>query len=133
MKTILIQTWLGPIPDYFWYHYETTKNLNMNFLFVTDQEVVLDSQNYKVLKTTKEEIETKLSNILGVNFKIKNYKKSCDLKASFGDLYQEYTTIDAGLGEATILSEIDLINSNIIVGQTDYETIGFGIIAKAIN
>ena len=28
MKIILIQLWLGKIPDYFWYHYDTTKNIN---------------------------------------------------------------------------------------------------------
>jgi hypothetical protein len=90
MKVVLIQTWLGPIPDYFWYHYETTKNLNIDFLFVTDQDIVLDSKNYKVVKTTKEEIEGQLSQILNTNFVIKNNKKSCDLKASFGHLFEKH-------------------------------------------
>ncbi len=82
---------MGPIPDYFWFHYETTKNLNIDFLFVTDQDIKLDSKNYKVIKTSKEEIESKLSNILRVDFKIKNNKKSCDLKASFGHIFEEHT------------------------------------------
>jgi hypothetical protein len=89
-KIILIQIWLGIIPDYFWFHYETTKNTDIDFLFVTDQNIVLDSKNYKVIKTTKKEIESKLSNILGTEVNIKNNKKICDLKASFGDLYHEY-------------------------------------------
>jgi hypothetical protein len=47
------------------------------------------------------------------------------------DYYQKETTIDAGLGDATITTEIDLINSNIIVGQSDFENIGFGIYAES--
>lgn len=90
MKIILIQIWIGPIPNYFWYHYETTKNLNIDFLFVTDQDIVLNSKNYKVFKMTKTDIESKLSNILKVDFKIKNNKKICDLKASFGHMFEEY-------------------------------------------
>ena len=43
------------------------------------------------------------------------------------EYYQKTASIDAGLAEPTILTEIDIINSNIIVGQTPYETIGFGI------
>jgi hypothetical protein len=46
------------------------------------------------------------------------------------DYYQKTASIDAGLANPTILSEIDIINSNIVVGQTDYETIGFGIYAQ---
>ena len=90
-KIILVQLWLGDIPDYFWHHYETTKNLRgFDFLFVTDQDITLDSQNYKVVKTTREEVENKVSRMLEINFKLKNNKKSCDLKASYGDLFFEY-------------------------------------------
>lgn len=91
-KIILIQLWLGEIPDYFWYHYETTKNLNIDFLFVTDQDIILDSKNYKIIQITKEDIESKLSDILSVEFKIKNNKKTCDLKASLGHLFESYTS-----------------------------------------
>jgi hypothetical protein len=43
------------------------------------------------------------------------------------DYYQKTASIDAGLDATTILSEIDIINSNLVVGQTPYETVGFGI------
>jgi hypothetical protein len=91
MKLLLIQTWFGPIPDYFWFHYETTKNLNIDFLFVTDQDLDLDSPNYRIIKKSKDEIEQRLSQIFNTDFRIKNNKKTCDLKASFGHLYEEYT------------------------------------------
>jgi len=88
---ILIQLWLGKIPDYFWFHYETTKNLiGFNFILFTDQEIELDSKNYTVINTTKEDIELKLSGKLNYEIKIKNNRKTCDLKASFGDLFEEY-------------------------------------------
>lgn len=89
MKIILIQPWFGKIPDYFWFHYETTKNLDIDFLFVTDQEINLESQNYKVIKTTKEYIEKKLSLIFNDNFEIKNNKKVSDLKSSVGYLFEK--------------------------------------------
>jgi hypothetical protein len=47
-----------------------------------------------------------------------------------GESYQNNVTIDAGLGEATILTEIDIYDINTFVGQSDYETIGFGIYAE---
>ena len=47
------------------------------------------------------------------------------------DYYQKEVSIDAGLGEATILSEVDINNSNTIVGQTAYEEVGFGIYAQS--
>jgi hypothetical protein len=46
------------------------------------------------------------------------------------DVYQRETTINAGLGEPTILTEIDLVNSNTIAGQSVLENIGFGIYAQ---
>ncbi len=47
------------------------------------------------------------------------------------DYYQKEVSIDAGLGEATILSEVDINNANTIVGQTAYEEVGFGIYAQS--
>ena len=90
-KIILIQVWLGKTPDYFWFHYETTKNINnVDFLFMTDQDITLDSKNYKVIKITKENIEELISGRLNSSITLKNNKKTCDLKASFGDLFYEY-------------------------------------------
>ena len=47
-----------------------------------------------------------------------------------GEYYQKDVTIDAGLGEATILSEVDIYAQNTFVGQSAYENIGFGIYAE---
>ena len=44
--------------------------------------------------------------------------------------YQQTAAIDAGLDLPTILTEIDIYDINTVVGQSDYETIGFGIYAE---
>lgn len=87
---ILIQLWIGPIPDYFWYHYETTKNMSgIDFLFVTDQtDLVLDAKNYSVIFVTKDTVENLLKVKTGKDIKILQNKKICDLKASLGDLFK---------------------------------------------
>lgn len=93
MKIILIQVWLGEIPDYFWFHYETTKNQkDIDFILFTDQELKLDATNYKVYSTSKNKIEKKISDSLGTKITIKNNKKTCELKASYGDIFSEYIT-----------------------------------------
>jgi hypothetical protein len=90
-KIILIQLWLGKIPDYFWYHYDTTKNINgIDFLFVTDQDIELNAKNYKVVKTTKEDVELLLLNKLNSPIILKNNKKVCDLKPCYGELFESY-------------------------------------------
>lgn len=90
-KVALIQVWFGPIPDYFWYHYETTKNIKgFDFLFFTDQDFELNSPNYKVIKTNKKTVEDLVSACLNEEIQIKSNKKTCDLKASFGDIFKEF-------------------------------------------
>ena len=88
---LLIQVWLGKIPDYFWFHYETTKDIiGFDFILFTDQDIKLDSKNYTVVNTTKDDIEIRLSGKLNYDIKISNNKKTCDLKAAFGDIFEEY-------------------------------------------
>ena len=56
-----------------------------------------------------------------------DYNNDTNLESEY---YQKETSIDAGLGNGTIISEIDLYDLNTIVGQSDYENIGFGIYAE---
>jgi hypothetical protein len=90
-KIALIQCWIGKIPDYFWYHYETTKNLvGVDFYFFTDQDITLDSSNYKVFKIDLYQLETLVYKKTGFPIKILSNKKVCDLKASYGDIFYDY-------------------------------------------
>ena len=46
------------------------------------------------------------------------------------DYYQQTASIDCGLQNPTILTEIDLYDLNIVAGQSAFETVGFGIYAQ---
>jgi len=90
-KIVLIQVWIGKIPDYFWFHYETTKNLqNIDFLFFTDQDLVLDSPNYKIVKISKSDVEQLLSHNLKTEIILKTDKKMSDVKAAYGDIFYDF-------------------------------------------
>lgn len=126
MKIVLIQLWLGKIPDYFWYHYETTKNLNLNFLFVTDQEIILNSKNYTVIKKTKTEIEEIFNQKNNTNITIQKNRNVVILKAALGDMFSEYIEdydyfgfydIDTILGDLKFLS---------LEENSKYDVISFG-------
>ncbi len=47
-----------------------------------------------------------------------------------GDYYQQEVIINSQLNKNTILTEIDVYDINKVIGQTEYETIGFGIYAE---
>ena len=57
-----------------------------------------------------------------------NYDAESDILSEY---YQNEVTINAELGNPSILTEIDIINANQIIGQTELETIGFGIYAQS--
>ena len=87
----LIQVWIGEIPDYFWSHYETTKNINfVDFFIFTDQELHVDAENYMVNNINIKKLEELVSVKFGSKIPIYNTKKVCDLKASYGHLFEEY-------------------------------------------
>lgn len=93
-KIALIQVWLGPFPDYFKYHLKTCENQSyIDFFIFTDHNINFDLPfNVKVFNTTKAEIEDKISVLINSPIKLLNNKKTCDLKASYGDLFKEYLT-----------------------------------------
>jgi hypothetical protein len=126
-KIVLIQVWIGKIPDYFWYHYETTKHVsNVDFLFFTDQDIKLDSPRYKVINTNLETLENNLSQILGQEIKIKANKKTCDLKASFGRLFYDYIKDYEFFGCYDIDTLFGDINNYVEQYLDDYDFISVG-------
>jgi hypothetical protein len=93
-KIALIQVWLGPLPDYFKYHLKTCENQSyIDFFIFTDHNIDFELPfNVKVFNITKAEIEDKISVLVNSSIKLLNNKKTCDLKASYGDLFKEYLT-----------------------------------------
>ena len=70
-----------------------------------------------------------LDSIIGENYQYDVEIYTASLQSINAESYQNDVIIDAGLGLPTILTEIDIYDINTIVGQSDYETIGFGIYA----
>ena len=93
-KIALIQVWLGKFPEYFKYHLKTCENQSyIDFLIFTDHTSDFElPSNVKIFNTTKTQIETKISKLVDYSITLHNNKKTCDLKASYGDLFKEYLT-----------------------------------------
>ena len=99
------------------------------------QEVTLDANSQYLLTGENNQKETVIDANLSENLIAENYQYDTEIQNTETTLveaesYQIEVTIDAGLEDPTILTEIDLINSSVIIGQTDYESIGFGLYAE---
>jgi hypothetical protein len=113
-------------------HYDDSTILSSeNF----QQEVTLDANSQYLLIGENGQYESIVDANLSENLNAENYQYDVEIPTSETTLveaesYQKDVTIDAGLADPTILTEIDIINSNVVVGQTDYENIGFGLYAQ---
>lgn len=125
-SAILVQLWMGKIPDYFWYHYETTKNLDIDFLFITDQDTKLESRNYKVIKTNKDSLENLIKQNIGIEYKIDNLRNINILKSAFGDLFSEYLSGYDFFGYYDIDTLFGDIRKFIDPHLDSYDVISFG-------
>jgi hypothetical protein len=98
------------------------------------QEVTLDTTSEYSLNAENNQYEAhiytaSIDTIIAENYQYDStydYNNETDTSA---ESYQKEVTIDAGLGEPTILTEISLGIET--YGQTEYETIGFGIYAQS--
>ena len=112
---------------------------NRNDLILSSEniqkEVTLDAQSEYVLSGENNQKESIIDANLGESLIGTNYQYDTTINSDetilSSEYYQNQTTIDAGLGEPTILTEIDIINSNIVVGQSDLELVGFGLFAQS--
>jgi hypothetical protein len=104
----------------------TSENNQYDAFVDADMGGILTAENnqYDALITTAS-VETVIA---------ENYQQESIIDANSNfiletDYYQKEVVIDAGLGEPTILTEISFGIET--YGQTDYETIGFGIYAQS--
>ena len=110
----------GPIQEY-------KVNIGFGTTLDTTLEYSLSSENnqyYGLIESAS------IDKIIAENYQydgLYNYIDDTNIQSEY---YQKEVNIDAGLGEPTILTEIDIYDLNTIVGQSDYETIGFGIYAE---
>jgi hypothetical protein len=124
-KIALVQVWMGKLPSYFQYHFETCKKQKIDFFFFTDQDVEYSSPNFKFIKTDLKSIEKRLSNKIGKEISIKNSYKLCDVKPAYADIFDDYLKDYDFVG----YYDIDTLFGDIqewIKPELNYDIISFG-------
>lgn len=126
-KIVLICLWMGKIPDYFKYHYETCIfNKNIDFLLITDQKINLDSPNYKVLNISIDALEKRVSNTMNINYNFSNGKNICQLKCGLGDIFNDEIKDYLYWGFYDIDTLFGDFNKFILPIVDDYDIVSFG-------
>jgi len=110
-----------------------TSNISFENL---QKEVIIDANLSEKLTSENNQYEALITTASVNTLSADSYQRESiiDMNSNLifeGDSYQKEVIIDAELASPTIVSEIDTTNSNQIVGQTDFETIGFGIYAQS--
>ena len=100
------------------------------------KEVIIDANLSEKLTSENNQYEALITTASVNTLSADSYQQESiiDMNSNLifeGDSYQKEVIIDAELASPTIVSEIDTTNSNQIVGQTEFETIGFGIYAQS--
>jgi len=113
-------------------HYGDTSTIIADTI---QHEVTLTSSLFENLSGENNQYEAtiytgSLQNIIAENYQHTTSINFNDNLIPTGDYYQKEVDINAELGKATILSQVELDNSNTLVGQTNYEEIGFGLYAQ---
>jgi hypothetical protein len=114
-------------------HYSDTTILQ----FENEQfDSLVDANLYSTIIGENEQFESLVDanlskNIIGENEQLDTTIVQNDTTILIAEDYQKNITIDAGLGNPTIQTEIDVMGSNQVIGQSDYEDIGFGLYAQS--
>jgi len=88
MKVALIQLWFGSLPEYFNYHLETTKNIDLiDFYFFTDQDLDIQQDNFFYHKIDREYVTDYLSKIFSYDIKFTFDYKYSDIKSALTDIF----------------------------------------------
>jgi len=106
----------------------SAENIQKEVTLDTTTEYFLNGENNQYLAL----IESASAEIIeGENYQYDSLINTTTFTLAEGNSYQHTASIDAKFEEPTILTEIDLIDANTIVGQNDFETLGFGIFAQS--
>ena len=66
------------------------KNPTIDFLVITDQSRIVNSNNIKVINTTLDDVRKKIESKLGMDVSLKRPYKLCDFKPAYGFIFNEY-------------------------------------------
>jgi hypothetical protein len=113
-------------------HYEdttimTSENNQYDSLVNADlsENVIGENNQYETTIYTSS-----IDDINAENYQYDSLIPLTDTTFTLAENYQKEVTINAGLDSGSILTEIDVYDINTIAGQSQYETIGFGIYAQ---
>jgi hypothetical protein len=109
--------------------------------------VVMENEQYDTTINTQSEYyltglneqyeavidESKIIDIIGENEQYDGLIADDTQLILESDIYSQNTDIDCGLGNPTILTEIDIIKGSTIAGQSDLDRLGFGIYGQNGN
>ena len=99
-------------------------------------DVVLDTESEYSLVGENNQYDATLDSASAAILNGESYQYTSTIDAKEfslleGNSYQYTASIDSIFDVPTILTEVELINGNVVVGQNDYETLGFGIYAQS--
>ena len=99
-------------------------------------DVVLDTESEYSLVGENNQYDTTIDSASAAILNGESYQHISTIDAKEfslleGNSYQYTASIDSMFDVPTILTEVELINGNVVVGQNDYETLGFGIYAQS--
>lgn len=127
-KVVLINLWFGEIPEYFKYHYETCiTNKNVDFLFITDQQIQLSSSNYKVVNIDLQFLKNRIKNNIGIDYEFSNNRNICQLKCALGDIFYDEIREYLYWGFYDIDTLFGDFNKFILPLIDEYDIISFGV------
>lgn len=91
MKKALIICWFGPIPNYYkLWEYSCSLNSDYDFLLFTDQELISNYKNIKIVKIEMNELKRIIEDKLNVSLAFNKPYKFCDLRPAYGIIFDEY-------------------------------------------
>jgi hypothetical protein len=127
-KIALIQVWLGQLPEYFEYHFESIRKLKqIDFIFFTDQSVQFESDNFHVKHINKDLLQDLFYEKTKTKIDLKNQNyKVCDLKASYGHLFEDFLVDYSFFGVYDIDTIFGDLNKFIDPYLSEFDIISFG-------
>ena len=88
-KILIIIPYFGNLPETFPFWYQSAKdNQDVDFLFITDQEVG-ESSNFHVMKTSFKDLKARFEEALGMEVNMPSPYKLCDFKPVYGYVYSK--------------------------------------------
>lgn len=92
MKVSIFHVFFGTLPNWFPYFIESCRyNTNIHFIIVTDNQGYFDEyDNIFVLRMKVSDFEHLIKIKTGINAKLTNPYKICDLRPTFGQVFNDY-------------------------------------------